>query len=117
SLPAFAAPDPVAAEVAEQIEIETKYAGYLQRQRDEIVRQQRHEETAIPAGFDYAGVRGLSAEVRQKLERVRPGPLARPAAFRASRRPRCRCCWCTWSAAGAPAPPDGTAARGACARS
>ena len=72
SLEAFApeaAPDP---EVAEQVEIETKYAGYLQRQRDEIARQQRNEGTPIPAGFDYAGVRGLSAEARQKLERVRP---------------------------------------------
>ncbi len=58
--------------VAEQVEIETKYAGYLQRQRDEIARQQRHESTPIPGSFDYALVRGLSAEVQQKLERVRP---------------------------------------------
>lgn len=72
SLPAFAPDAPVAAEVAEQVEIETKYAGYLQRQRDEIARQQRHEATPIPDGFDYAAVRGLSAEVRQKLEQVRP---------------------------------------------
>ncbi|MBO9716357.1 MAG: tRNA uridine-5-carboxymethylaminomethyl(34) synthesis enzyme MnmG [Pseudoxanthomonas sp.] len=60
------------AQVAEQVEIGVKYAGYLDRQREEIARQQRHEETAIPATFDYAGVRGLSAEVQQKLERVRP---------------------------------------------
>ncbi len=60
------------AKVAEQVEIGVKYAGYLDRQREEIERQQRHENTAIDAGFDYAGVRGLSAEVRQKLERVRP---------------------------------------------
>ncbi len=58
--------------VAEQVEIETKYAGYLNRQRDEIARQQRNEATGIPASFDYAQVRGLSAEVQQKLERVRP---------------------------------------------
>ena len=58
--------------VAEQVEIGVKYSGYLQRQHDEIARQQRHETAVIPAGFDYAGVRGLSAEVRQKLERVRP---------------------------------------------
>jgi len=58
--------------VAEQVEIETKYAGYLNRQRDEIARQQRNEATEIPASFDYAQVRGLSAEVQQKLERVRP---------------------------------------------
>ena len=60
------------AAVAEQVEIETKYAGYLERQREEIARQQRHEHTAIPSSFDYAAVSGLSAEVRQKLERVRP---------------------------------------------
>ncbi|WP_140909746.1 tRNA uridine-5-carboxymethylaminomethyl(34) synthesis enzyme MnmG [Cognatiluteimonas lumbrici] len=61
--------------VAEQVEIGAKYSGYLERQREEIARRQRHEDTAIPAGFDYAGVRGLSAEVRQKLERVRPETL------------------------------------------
>ncbi|WP_315385411.1 tRNA uridine-5-carboxymethylaminomethyl(34) synthesis enzyme MnmG [uncultured Stenotrophomonas sp.] len=60
------------AKVAEQVEIGVKYAGYLDRQRGEIERQQRHENTAIDPGFDYAGVRGLSAEVQQKLERVRP---------------------------------------------
>lgn len=60
------------AQVAEQVEIGIKYAGYVERQREEIARQQRHEETAIPAAFDYAAVRGLSAEVQQKLERVRP---------------------------------------------
>ena len=57
---------------AEQVEIETKYSGYLQRQRDEIARQQRNESTPIPAAFDYAQVRGLSAEVMQKLVRDRP---------------------------------------------
>jgi len=60
------------AAVAEQVEIGVKYAGYLDRQREEIARQQRNEGTAIPDGFDYAGVHGLSAEVQQKLERVRP---------------------------------------------
>lgn len=63
------------AKVAEQVEIGVKYAGYLDRQRDEIERQQRHENTAIADDFDYAGVRGLSAEVQQKLERVRPQTL------------------------------------------
>ena len=72
ALPEFAPEAPVAADVAEQVEIETKYAGYLQRQRDEIARQRRHEGTPIPDGFEYARVRGLSAEARQKLERVRP---------------------------------------------
>ncbi|MCF7221741.1 tRNA uridine-5-carboxymethylaminomethyl(34) synthesis enzyme MnmG [Marilutibacter chinensis] len=60
------------AAVAEQVEIDVKYSGYLERQREDIERARRHEDTAIPEGFDFAGVRGLSAEVRQKLERVRP---------------------------------------------
>ena len=63
------------AQVAEQVEIGVKYAGYVERQREEIDRQRRHEDTAIPAGFEYAAVRGLSAEVRQKLEQVRPSSL------------------------------------------
>ena len=60
------------AAVAEQVEIEAKYSGYLVRQREEIARQLRNEHTEIPAQFAYDAVRGLSIEVRQKLERVRP---------------------------------------------
>jgi len=58
--------------VAEQVEINIKYAGYLTRQNEAIQRQQRHENTAISADFNYAHVHGLSSEVRQKLENVRP---------------------------------------------
>ena len=46
-------------DVAAQVEVQVKYAGYLQRQREEIERQRRHEHTAIPASFDYDNVRGL----------------------------------------------------------
>ncbi|GAB1595077.1 tRNA uridine-5-carboxymethylaminomethyl(34) synthesis enzyme MnmG [Lysobacter claricitrinus] len=60
------------ATVAEQVEIDAKYSGYLDRQRDEIERARRNEDTAIPEAFDYTNVRGLSAEIQQKLERVRP---------------------------------------------
>ena len=60
------------AAVAEQVEIGVKYAGYLERQADEIAKQRRHEDTAIPADFEYAGVPGLSAELQGKLARVRP---------------------------------------------
>jgi tRNA uridine 5-carboxymethylaminomethyl modification enzyme len=60
------------ASVAEQVEIATKYSGYLDRQNDEIERLRRHEATPIPEQFDYAAVRGLSAEVLQKLQRSRP---------------------------------------------
>jgi tRNA uridine 5-carboxymethylaminomethyl modification enzyme len=62
-------------QVAEQVEIQCKYAGYIERQREEIERQRRHEETRLPNDLDYAGVRGLSAEVREKLARHRPETL------------------------------------------
>jgi tRNA uridine 5-carboxymethylaminomethyl modification enzyme len=58
--------------VAEQVETAAKYAGYLERQHEEIARARRNEDSAIPDGFDYGQVRGLSAEAAQKLTRVRP---------------------------------------------
>ena len=72
SLDAFAPDTPVDADAAAQVEIETNYAGYLQRQRDEIARQRRNEGTPVPEHFDYSQVRGLSAEALQKFQRVRP---------------------------------------------
>jgi tRNA uridine 5-carboxymethylaminomethyl modification enzyme len=60
------------ARVAEQVEIQARYAGYVDRQRDEIERQRRHEDTPIPADFTYAGLSGLSAELQGKLAAVRP---------------------------------------------
>jgi tRNA uridine 5-carboxymethylaminomethyl modification enzyme len=68
-----------APEVAEQVEIAIKYSGYVERQREEIDRARRHEEAGIPADFAYAEVSGLSAEVRQKLERARPATLGQAA--------------------------------------
>lgn len=58
--------------VAEQVEIQIKYAGYIARQQEEIDRQQRHEQTKIPDNLDYIVVKGLSNEVREKLSRHRP---------------------------------------------
>ena len=60
------------ARVAEQVQISAKYSGYLERQNEEIERQRRHEDTPIPAGFDFTQVHGLSAEVTQKLKSVQP---------------------------------------------
>ena len=60
------------ASVAEQVEIAAKYSGYLDRQNDEVERQRRQEQTPIPDSFEYAGLSGLSAEVVQKLQKVRP---------------------------------------------
>ena len=61
--------------VTEQVEVQIKYAGYLERQREEIERQRRHETTAIPPGFDYEAVRGLSAEVLLKLKQAMPATV------------------------------------------
>lgn len=65
--------------VAEQVEIDAKYSGYINRQQDEIDRLQRHENTAIPRDFDYKSIRGLSNEVKQKLDDAMPETLARAA--------------------------------------
>jgi tRNA uridine 5-carboxymethylaminomethyl modification enzyme len=65
--------------VALQVEVEAKYAGYLQRQRDEIERNRGMASQGIPADFDFAGIRGLSAEVAQKLARVRPATVGQAA--------------------------------------
>ena len=61
--------DPV---IAEQIEIEVKYAGYVARQQDEIERAQRYESAPLPVDFDYGAVSGLSNEARAKLAQHRP---------------------------------------------
>ena len=59
-------------EAIEQVEISIKYQGYIEHQQDEIEKQKRHENTAIPPNFDYSKVAGLSNEVRIKLEQHRP---------------------------------------------
>ncbi|WP_249963642.1 tRNA uridine-5-carboxymethylaminomethyl(34) synthesis enzyme MnmG [Histophilus somni] len=59
-------------EAVEQVEIAIKYQGYIQHQQEEIERQKRHENTAIPANFDYKNISGLSNEVCAKLEQYRP---------------------------------------------
>lgn len=69
----------VAPEVAAQIEVRTRYDGYIRRQRQEIERQQRHEEARLPDDLDYGSVRGLSHEVRQKLAEARPATLGQAA--------------------------------------
>ena len=66
-------------DVAEQVEIQAKYAGYIERQADEIERLRRHEQTPLPADFDFGAVDGLSNEVRQKLDNARPQTLAQAA--------------------------------------
>ncbi len=59
----------------EQAEINAKYSGYLSRQQDEIDKALQHETTELPQDLDYAQVRGLSNEVRQKLADIRPATI------------------------------------------
>ena len=65
--------------VAEQVEIQAKYAGYIDRQQSEIERQRRYEDLRLPAELDYSTVRGLSAEVLQKFSNQRPETLGQAA--------------------------------------
>lgn len=65
--------------VAEQVETQAKYQGYIERQHDEIARQLENEELKLPVTMDYLAVSGLSAEVRQKLNQQRPETLGQAA--------------------------------------
>lgn len=72
ALPGEAAP----VDVAHQVEIQAKYAGYIDRQQDEVERLRRHENMHLPENLDYLGIDGLSNEVKQKLQEARPLTLA-----------------------------------------
>ena len=70
--------EPVAdPQVAEQVAIQAKYAGYIDRQQDDIERLKRYEHTTLPQDLDFHAVDGLSNEVKQKLTTARPDTLAR----------------------------------------
>jgi tRNA uridine 5-carboxymethylaminomethyl modification enzyme len=62
-------------QIALQVDVQAKYTGYLDRQTKEIERQSRNEDTHLPASINYAEVRGLSHEVRQRLTEARPQTL------------------------------------------
>jgi len=64
-------------QAAEQIEIQTKYAGYIDRQLDEIAKKKRNEDTLIPLEFDYTQLSGLSNEVVAKLKDARPETIGK----------------------------------------
>ncbi len=64
--------DPV---TAEQVETQIKYAGYIQRQMNEIERSKKHEETSLPDDLDYQAIKGLSSEVAEKLTHHRPATI------------------------------------------
>ncbi len=64
------------ADVAEQIEIEAKYSGYLERQEAAVAAYRRESGIEIPPALDYGAIGGLSNEAREKLEAARPATLA-----------------------------------------
>jgi tRNA uridine 5-carboxymethylaminomethyl modification enzyme len=66
-------------EAALQLEIQAKYAGYIERSQAEIESHRRHEETLLPADMDFQHVHGLSTEVRQRLAAHRPATLGQAA--------------------------------------
>jgi len=65
--------------VAEQVEIQAKYEGYIARQRDEVERRAAQDSLRLPLDFDYAAVRGLAVEARQQLARLRPETIGQAA--------------------------------------
>jgi tRNA uridine 5-carboxymethylaminomethyl modification enzyme len=69
----------IAPDIVEQLEIDAQYAGYLDRQEADILAFRRDEARALPAGLDYGAVIGLSNEVRDKLETIRPTTLGQAA--------------------------------------
>ncbi len=77
--PGWCSDERLSAQVKLQVEVQAKYSGYLKRQMQEIDRQQRHEDTLLPADIDYSAVGGLSNEARQALSAVRPQTLGQAA--------------------------------------
>ncbi len=71
--------DTTPADVAQQVEISTKYQGYVDRQQEQVERQKRYETWRLPDDIDYDAVPGLSTEVRQKLAKQRPETLGQAA--------------------------------------
>jgi tRNA uridine 5-carboxymethylaminomethyl modification enzyme len=69
----------LATQIRAQLEVAAKYAGYIERQEEEIARQRRNEDTRLPEDLDYSRVAGLSNEVRQKLAQVRPATVGQAA--------------------------------------
>ena len=65
----------IPADAAEQVEIQTQYAGYIDRQQDEINKLRQHEQTSLPEDLDYTTLNGLSKEISQKLASIRPQTL------------------------------------------
>jgi tRNA uridine 5-carboxymethylaminomethyl modification enzyme len=65
----------LADQIRTQVEVRARYAGYLERQQEEVERARRNEETRLPADLDYRTLAGLSHEARQRLAEARPATL------------------------------------------
>ena len=78
-MPTDGADERLSEQVRLQVDVQAKYAGYIERQEEEVERQRRNEETVLPENLDYAQVRGLSTEARQRLSEVRPSTLGQAA--------------------------------------
>ena len=77
--PASGSDERLTGQVRTHIEVQARYAGYIERAHQEIERARRNEETALPADIDYGRLAGLSHEVRQRLSEVRPATLGQAA--------------------------------------
>jgi len=75
--PATSSGDELDRQITQQVEIQLKYQGYVDRQAEEIKKLKRQEDTPLPADFDYQSVQGLSNELKQKLINARPENIAR----------------------------------------
>ncbi len=71
----------VRADLVQQLEVDARYAAYVDRQSADVASLKRDEAARIPVDFGFGGISGLSNELRQKLERQRPGTLAQAAAI------------------------------------
>jgi tRNA uridine 5-carboxymethylaminomethyl modification enzyme len=72
-------PEPLTAAAAEQVQIEAKYAGYIEKQRAEVARFRRLEDRRLPPGLDYTAMVGLRAEAQEKLAHIRPATVGQAA--------------------------------------
>jgi tRNA uridine 5-carboxymethylaminomethyl modification enzyme len=79
TLPGAPPAEPVADDVADQVEVHIKYAGYIDRQRAEVARHAGQHDVELPGDLDYATVRGLSTEVQQRLNQHRPETVGQAA--------------------------------------
>jgi tRNA uridine 5-carboxymethylaminomethyl modification enzyme len=109
---------PMAAAVIEQVEIGTKYAGYIEKQNDDVRRAVHYENLRLPPELDYAEVPALSIEVRQRLNKLRPETLGQASRLSGVTPAAISLLWCTSrrdasrasSRAGRPSPRAGRAA-------